>query len=83
VGFAIGRGTAPVPAAFQRAVQLADRTATLALADLRTVRDSMLVFLDGETPEAYSILGDARFGIQELNALRTQVGNAAEACLAS
>jgi hypothetical protein len=83
IGFALGRGTAGVPAACQRAVDLADRTATLAVADLTTVRDGMLVFLDGETPEAYSILGDATLGVDELNAIRTQVNTAAEACLAA
>ena len=83
LGFAIGRSTAGPPAACERAIDLADRTATLAVADLRTVREGMLVFLDGETPEAYSILGDARLGVDELRALRTQLETAAEACLAS
>jgi len=83
IGFAFGRATAPIPAACESAADLAERTATLAVADLRTVREGMLMFLDGETPEAYSILGDAALGIDELRALADEVGTAAEACLAA
>jgi hypothetical protein len=82
-GFALGRASAGIPEACERAVTLADRTATLAVAEMRTVREGMLVFLDGETPEAYSILGDARLGVDRLRALRTELGVAAEACLAA
>jgi hypothetical protein len=83
IGFALGRATAGIPAACGRAIDLADRTATLAVADLRTVREGMLVFLDGETPEAYSILGDATLGEDELRNLRAELDIALEACLAS
>lgn len=83
IGFALGRATAPIPASCQRAISLAERTATLAVADLRTVREGMLVFLDGETPEAYSILGDATVGVEDLRAAQDLLGSAAEACLAS
>ena len=83
IGFALGRGTAGIPPACERAIDLAERTATLAVSDLRTVREGMLVFLDGETPEAYSILGDATLGVDRLGAMRTELGVAAEACLAS
>lgn len=82
-GFALGRATAGVPEACERAVTLADQTATLAVSDLRTVREGMLVFLDGETPEAYSILGDARLAVEDLRDLQTELGIAAEACLAA
>jgi len=83
VGFAVGHATAGIPAACERVVQLADRTATLAVAELRTVREGMLVFLDGETPEAYSILGDATLGEDRLRDLRAELDIAAGACLAS
>lgn len=82
IGFALGRATAPVPPACERAVELAERTATVAVADLRTVREGMLVFLDGELPEAYSILGDARLGVDQLRDLRAELAVAADACLA-
>ena len=82
IGFAVGRSSAGIPSACQRAMLLADRTATLAIADLQTVREGMLVFLDGELPEAYSILGDARLGIGGLRAMQGELSAAAEACLA-
>jgi len=83
VGFAVGHATAGIPAACERVVRLAERTATLAVADLRTVREGMLVFMDGETPEAYSILGDATLGEDRLTDLRAELEIAAEACLAT
>ena len=83
IGFAVGQATAGIPAACERALDLADRTAALAVADLRTIREGMLVFLDGETPEAYSILGDAQVGVDELRGYRTELAIAAEACLAA
>ena len=83
IGFALGRATAGIPTPCERAIDLADRTATLAVADLRTVREGMLVFLDGETPEAYSILRDATLGEDELRDLRAELDTALEACLAS
>jgi hypothetical protein len=82
IGFALGRSTAGIPAACERVTQLADRAATVAVADLRTVREGMMVFLDGEIPEAYSILGDARLGVDELRTLQAQLDVATRACLA-
>ena len=82
IGFALGRGTAGIPAACERVTKLADRVATVASEDLRVVHEGMLVFLDGETPEAYSILGDAQMGLDELGALRSELGVTARACLA-
>jgi hypothetical protein len=81
IGFALGRATAGVPDACRRAVSLAERTATIAVNDLGTVRDGMLVFLDGELPEAYSILGDARLGVDRLSAMQAELAAAADACL--
>jgi hypothetical protein len=83
IGFALGRTTAGIPAACERAIDLAERSATLAVSDLRTVREGMLVFLDGETPEAYSILRDATLSVDQLHSLRAELGITAEACLAS
>jgi hypothetical protein len=82
IAFAMGRATAGVPAACGRAAQLADRAATVAITDLGTVREGMLVFLDGETPEAYSLLGDARLSVAELRAIQAELAIASEACLA-
>src|SRR3989304_55150 len=83
IGFAVGQATAGIPAACERALDLADRTAALAVADLRTIREGMLVFLYGEAPEAYSILGDAQVGGDGLRGYRTELAIAAEACLAA
>jgi len=83
MGFALGRSTAPVPATCETAVELADRAATLAVSDLRTVREGMLVFLDGELPEAYSILGDATLSVDQLRTIQAELAAAAETCLGS
>jgi len=83
IGFALGRATTGTPGACERAIDLAERSATVAVSDMRTVREGMLVFLDGETPEAYSILRDASLGVDRLQALRAELGIAAEACLDS
>jgi hypothetical protein len=83
MGFALGRSMAPVPAACETAIDLADRAATVAVSDLRTVREGMLVFLDGELPEAYSILGDATLGVDQLQTMQRELVAAAETCLGS
>jgi hypothetical protein len=81
MGFALGRSTAPVPGACETAIDLADRVATLAVNDLRTVREGMLAILDGELPEAYSILGDATLGVDQLRTMQAELAAAAETCL--
>jgi hypothetical protein len=83
MGFALGRATAPIPAECQTAVALAERASTLAVQDLTMVREGMLVFLDGELPEAYSILGDATLGVDQLQTMQRELVAAAETCLGS
>lgn len=81
LGFLIGRESAPVPDACERAVTLAQRATSVSISDLQTVREGMLVFLDGELSEADSILADARLGVEELERLQTRLAGAAEDCL--
>lgn len=81
LGYVVGRESAPVPAACERAVALAQRATAAAVSDLRTVREGMLVFLDGERSEADSILNDARLGVEGLERLETRLAAATEACL--
>lgn len=82
IGYMIGRESVSAPAACERTVALAQQATGGAISDLRTVREGMLVFLDGERSEADSILADARFGVQELERLETRLAAAAEDCLA-
>jgi hypothetical protein len=81
MGFALGRASAPIPAECQTAVALAERAATLAVQDLTAVREGMLVFLDGELPESSAIVRDTTAGIDELQALQTELAAAADACV--
>lgn len=81
IGHAIGHESAGTPAACERAVVLAERATSVAISDLRTVRDGMLVFLDGELSEAQTILADARLRVEELERLQAHLAAAAESCL--
>jgi hypothetical protein len=80
LGFVLGRESAPAPAACERTVELAEQATTIAVSDLRTVREGMLVFLDGERTEADSILADARLGVEELERLQARMTAQAERC---
>jgi hypothetical protein len=81
IGYAIGRESAGTPTGCERAVILAERATSIAISDLRTVRDGMLVFLDGELSEAQTILADARLGVEDLERLQADLAAAAESCL--
>ena len=80
VGYVIGRSSAPLPTACVRALDRAEVAFTDALAQLGTIEDGTLAVIDGERPEMYSVLGDARLGQAELQQLRTSFVTAAEAC---
>jgi hypothetical protein len=83
MGYALGRSSAPMPAECETAITLAQRTATFAVDELATVRDGMLIFLDGELPEAYAILRNATLGVEGLQVLQARLATAADACLGS
>ncbi len=80
LGYLIGREAAPVPSACERAAALGERAAVTAIADLTTIREGMLVFLDGERTEADSILSEARLDVAELEAIRADLAEAVEGC---
>lgn len=80
LGYLIGRESAPVPEACRRAAALGERVAVTAIADLSTIREGMLVFLDGERTEADSILSEARLDVEELERLQVRLAEAAEGC---
>jgi len=80
LGFLAGRESAPVPAGCERAAALAERIAVVAIADLSTVRESMLVFLDGERSEADPILAGARTDVEALERLQVRLGEAVAGC---
>ena len=75
--------SAPIPAECETAITLAQRTATLAVDELATVRDGMLIFLDGELPEVNAILRNATLGVEGLQVLQARLATAADACLGS
>ena len=81
LGYLIGRESAPVPSACERAVQLGRQATATAISDLGTIRESMLVFLDGERTEADSILSEARLDVEGLGRLEARLAAAAEDCL--
>ena len=81
IGFAIGRATAPVPAGCATAIELANRAVTEATAGLRTTQEGMRIFLDGELPEASSLLDHATLSVGQLAGIRTAMTAAAESCL--
>jgi len=81
VGFAIGRATAPVPAGCATAIELANRAVTEATTDLRTTSEGMQVFLDGELPEAYSLLDHAALSAGQLASIRSAMTAATGSCL--
>ena len=81
LGFAIGRATAPVPAGCATAIALANQVVMEASTDLRTTQEGMQIFLDGELPEAYSLLDHTTLSAQQLGNIQAAMTTAAGSCL--
>lgn len=81
LGYLIGREGAPLPSACERAVQLGRQATATAISDLGTIREGMLVFLDGERTEADSILSEAQLDLDGLQRLEVRFAAATEDCL--
>jgi len=80
VGYVVGRSSAPLPTACVQAIDRAEVAFTDALAQLGTIEDGTLAVIDGERPEIYSVLGDARLGQAELQQMQKGFAAAAAAC---
>jgi hypothetical protein len=81
-GYLAGRSSAPqpAPAACVQALDRAQVAFTNALAQFGTIEEGALAVMDGERPEIYSVLGDARLGQAELQQLQQRYVAAAAAC---
>lgn len=81
-GYVVGHSSAPVsaPTACVQALDRAEAAFNNALAQFGTIEDGTLAVIDGERPEMYSVLGDARLGQAELQRMQERFAAAAAAC---
>jgi hypothetical protein len=82
VAFIGGRVSAPPSDACLQALDRADIAFTAATVEFGTIEQSALAVIDGELPEAHSIVSDARYGANTIEQIQAGFDTVAAACRA-